>query len=180
LKLDLTDESDADLWQIILEAEKADHVTRQQHVEMGDVMIWKMPQFDIDNQEVDDLFSIARKHKSLILDLRDNPGGYAKTLERMIGNVFDHDVKIADKVGRKPEMKPALAKTRVGSAFAGKLIVLVNSDSGSAAELFARVVQLEHRGTVLGDRSSGSVMESRGYTCSQGTDTKLYYGFSIT
>jgi len=41
-------------------------------------------------------------------------------------------------------------------------------------------VQLEHRGTVLGDHSSGSVMESRYYDFSQGADTKIFYGASIT
>jgi carboxyl-terminal processing protease len=65
-------------------------------------------------------------------------------------------------------------------AFAGKIIVLVDSQSASAAELFARVVQLEHRGTVLGDHSSGSVMEAREYSYSQGLDTQFYYGFSVT
>jgi carboxyl-terminal processing protease len=97
----------------------------------------------------------------------------------MLGNVFDHDVKIADRVGRK-EMKPEFAKTRGKDSFNGKLIVLVDSVSASAAELFPRVIQLEHRGTVIGDRSAGAVMESRRYSESQGADTKIFYGFSIT
>ena len=42
------------------------------------------------------------------------------------------------------------------------------------------VVQLEHRGTVLGDHSSGSVMESQHYPFSQGANTKVFYGASIT
>ena len=57
---------------------------------------------------------------------------------------------------------------------------MIDSRSASAAELFARVVQLEHRGTILGDQSSGSVMESRYYPFAQGANTQIYYGASIT
>jgi C-terminal processing protease CtpA/Prc len=67
-----------------------------------------------------------------------------------------------------------------GSAFTGKLVVLVDSKSASAAELFARIIQLEKRGTVLGDRSSGSVMEAKEYSYSMGSDTVVFYGASIT
>ena len=41
-------------------------------------------------------------------------------------------------------------------------------------------MQLEHRGTVIGDRSAGAVMEARGYSYSQGTDVKFFYSFSVT
>jgi hypothetical protein len=120
-----------------------------------------------------------REIKVEALDLRDNPGGAVVTLDHMLGNVFEEDVKIADRKGRK-ELKPQLAKGRGKNAFTGKIVVLVDSGSASAAELFARVMQLEKRGTVVGDRSSGSVMESRRYAESQGVDAKVFYGFSIT
>ena len=175
--LDFTQGSD--IWQYIRELENSDHNVRQRYAEMGDVMIWKMPEFDLDDGAVDHMFSIARKHKALILDLRENPGGAIVTLERMVGHVCNHDVKIADRVGRK-ELKPQLAKSRGNDAFAGKVIVLIDSGSASAAELFARVMQLEKRGTVIGDRSSGAVMESRHYSESQGDDTKIFYAFSVT
>jgi C-terminal processing protease CtpA/Prc len=97
----------------------------------------------------------------------------------MLGNLFDHDLKVADRVGRK-ELKPQIAKTRGSEIFTGQLIVLVDSASDSAAELFPRVIQLEHRGTVLGDQTAGAVMEALPYYGSQGTDTKIFYGFSIT
>jgi len=178
--LDFTGQDGAgDIWDYIREAENSDHVVRQRWVDAGDVMIWKMPEFFIEDREVDRIFGDARKHKTLILDLRGNPGGAIVTLDRMLGHLFDHDVKIADRVGRK-EMKPEIAKTRGGDAFSGKLIVLVDSTSASCAELFPRVIQLEHRGTVIGDRTAGAVMESRHYPGSQGTDTKIFYGFSIT
>ncbi|MFZ0993185.1 MAG: S41 family peptidase, partial [Candidatus Sulfotelmatobacter sp.] len=64
--------------------------------------------------------------------------------------------------------------------FTGNLIVLVDSKSASAAELFARVVQLEHRGTVVGDRSSGSVMEALYYPFDDYSGVLVFYGASIT
>ena len=177
--MDLTSFDSDDLWQIIREEENEDHLTRQRYHEMGNVMIWKMPEFFLQDREVDHLFDMARKHQTLILDMRSNPGGATVTLDRMVGNVLDHDLKIADRVGRK-EMKPQLAKTRGGNAFTGKLIVLVDSDSASAAELFARVMQLEKRGQVIGDRTSGRVMEAKSYSRSQGADIKIFYSFSVT
>jgi C-terminal processing protease CtpA/Prc len=169
-----------DVWQLIREQEKEDHLLRQRYIEASDaVMFWKMPEFDMDDNGVDHMWSIARKHGALVLDLRGNPGGRVTTLDRMIGSVIDHDVTIAKRAGRKNDMKPQLAKTR-GKVFTGKLIVLVDSRSASAAELFARTMQLEHRGVVVGDRTSGSVMEARAYPYQQGVDIIILYGASIT
>jgi carboxyl-terminal processing protease len=170
---------DTDIWQLIRDEQRTDELLRQRYIESGNVMIWKMPEFFMSDGEVDHMFGIAKKHKALILDLRGNPGGLTTTLERVVGNVCDHDVKISDRVGRKAH-KPQLAKTRGTSAYSGKIIVLVDSASASAAELFARVMQLEKRGIVIGDRSSGAVMEARSYREAQGADTQIFYGFSIT
>ena len=71
-------------------------------------------------------------------------------------------------------------KTRGNRAFAGSLVVLVDSQSGSAAELFARVVQLEKRGTVLGDRTAGSVMEAEVFSDQLGLDRVIFYAALIT
>ena len=178
--LDLTGhDGGGDIWDLRRQEENSDHVVRQRWVDAGDVMVWKMPEFFIEDHEVDRIFNDARKHKTLILDLRGNPGGAVTTLDRMVGNLFDHDLKIADRDGRK-ELKPEIAKTRSRDIFTGQLIVLVDSASASCAELFPRVIQLENRGTVIGDRTAGAVMEARHYPGSQGADTKIFYGFSVT
>jgi C-terminal processing protease CtpA/Prc len=177
--LDLHD--DNDYWKLVRDQENGERENRQRLVNFGDaLLIWKMPEFFMTDDEVDHLIKDARKYQTLILDLRGNPGGLVKTLERVVGDVIDHDVTIAKRVGRKSDLKPQIAKSRGANVFPGKLIVLVDSRSASAAELFARVVQIEHRGTVLGDQSSGSVMESRRYEFHQGADVEIFYGASIT
>jgi carboxyl-terminal processing protease len=177
--VDLT--NDSDFWQIVRDEQNGEGENRQRLATFGDTLvIWKMPEFFMSDDEVDRLIKDVRKCQTLILDLRGNPGGLINTLERVVSGVMDHDVTIARRVGRKSDLKPQLAKSRGANAFAGKLIVLVDSRSASAAELFARVIQIEHRGTVLGDHSSGSVMESRRYQFHQGADTQIFYGASIT
>jgi C-terminal processing protease CtpA/Prc len=151
---------------------------RQRWLEDRDVMIWKMPDFSIKDPEVDRIFSRVRRHKTLILDLRGDSVGAIVTLNRMVANLFDHDVKIADRVGRRV-VRPETANTRGADIFNGKLLVLVDSGSASSAELFSRVVQLENRGTV-GDRTAGAAMEAERYWAWQGVDTIIYYSFSIT
>ncbi len=162
------------------EAEDEDIANAHRFTEFGDeLLIWKMPHFDLTKDEVDDMVGKAKKHKSLILDLRGNGGGAEETLLRLIGNFSDHDVTLGE-IKRRKETKPLIAKTRGGSGFKGKLVILVDSDSGSASEVLARVMQLEKRGTVLGDLTAGKVMRSRTYIHQMGVDTVIVYAASVT
>jgi len=97
----------------------------------------------------------------------------------LIGEVLDHELKIGDRVARDGS-KPIGAKSKGHNAFTAKLVILADSESGSAAELFSRVMQLEMRATVLGDKTAGAVMEAKHYSYKLGTDTVSYYGASIT
>lgn len=168
-----------DLNDLIRESEDNAKLNRHRFQKIGDLIIWNMPNFSFEPEQVDSIMAEHVKgHSALVLDLRGNPGGYVTTLERLVGHFFDREIKIADRKGRK-EKKPMLAKKR-GDTFAGKLIVLVDSKSSSAAELFARLVQLEKRGIVIGDVSAGMVMQSRFYQQTMGVNTLIFYGASIT
>jgi C-terminal processing protease CtpA/Prc len=179
--MDFTEEGGgSDIWDAIREDENESRLHRHRYIEIGaDVLIWKMPAFDLEKNKVDDMVDKFRTRKGVILDLRGNGGGAEETLLRLIGGLFDHDVKVGDLKTRK-EAKPLVAKTRGDRAFAGKLVVLIDSDSGSAAELLARVVQLEKRGTVIGDVSAGAVMRARHFDHQLGADIVVPYGVSIT
>jgi C-terminal processing protease CtpA/Prc len=170
-----------DFYDVVRDAQDDERVYGHRFQEFGqDLLIWKMPQFDLTKQGVDEAFGRARGRKALIIDMRGNGGGYVDTLLRVIGNLFDNDVKVGE-LQRRKETKPLVAKARgTDETYRGKLILLVDSESASAAELLARVVQLEKRGTVIGDRTSGAVMQSRGHGHQIGVDTLLFYATSIT
>src|SRR5205823_658198 len=115
-------------------------------------------EFDLSDKEVDEMMKRIGMYETLILDLRSNPGGLDKNLRRLLGYFFDHDIKIGDEKQRN-KVTPSIAKSQgEKKQFKGKVIVLVDSRSSSAAEIFARVMQLEKRGVVIGDRSGGRVM----------------------
>jgi carboxyl-terminal processing protease len=162
----------------IRDAESESRVNAHRYIQSRETFIWKMPAFDLEDSKIDEMMGKVKKHKALILDLRGNGGGYETTLLRLVGHFFDRDVKIGDIKSRK-ESKPLVAKTRGANAFKGQLIVLVDSESGSAAEIFARVVQIEKRGTVIGDQSAGAVMRSRFFRHESGTTRVIAYGTFI-
>lgn len=174
---DLTDTIDRNAYWRELEDE--DRLMKHETVNFGDVCIWRMPIFDLSQDGVDDAVNKAKKCKTLILDLRRNQGGAVETLKDLVGNFFDRDVTIGTTKYRKEE-KPLVGKTRGDSGFKNNLIVLVDSESASAAEVFARIVQLEKRGTVIGDRTSGKVMVSRFYPHQIGLETRVFYTVSVT
>ena len=166
VRLEIQEQRDARLW-------------RHRYVEMDDLFIWKMPQFDLAKEGVNDVVGKFRKRKALILDLRGNGGGYEETLLRLLGSFFENDVKVGDLITRK-QAKPMIAKSMANDGFKGQVIVLIDSNSASSSELLARVIQLQKRGTVIGDRSAGAVLRSRHYSHQVGLETVTFYGVSIT
>lgn len=178
-RVDLADDEGSDVYDLIRQGENERYLNRHIYYDDKEVFIWKMPEFNMGEEQVDDMMNKIKKSKSLILDLRGNPGGYEVMLLRLIGHCFDHDVKVGT-IQRRKETKPIVAKTRGKNTFKGDIVVLIDSDSGSAAEVFAKVLQIEKRGKVVGDLSSGSVMRSRSKNFQLGMDVVVFYGASIT
>lgn len=165
---------------MVRKSQRTERLRRDRYMSFGDqLLIWKMNEFDLTDEQVDDAMSRAKKHKTLILDLRGNSGGWVTTINRLISNLFDRDIKIGDTKSRK-DTKAEIAKSRGEKAFDGKLIILVDSRSASASEVLARTVQLEKRGVVIGDRTAGAVMTSKIYGGQVGIDVVVFYGASIT
>jgi C-terminal processing protease CtpA/Prc len=180
LNLSGSSNSTHDINDYIRESEDSARLRRHRFQKFGSVIAWNMASFSYDPSQADSIMNEQVKaHGALILDLRGNGGGYVETLERLTAHFFNREIKIADRKGRK-EMKPMVARKNDGQRFEGNLVVLIDSKSASASELFARLVQLEKRGIVIGDRSMGAVMQSRFHVKEMGHNTIVLYGASIT
>lgn len=176
----ITDINDYNTYmRMVREAENQARIEAHRLVSFGDVTVWRMPQFDLQVHQVDDLMAKIKKNGSLIIDLRGNAGGAEETLLRLIGHMFPEDIKVGEII-RRNETKTLTAKSVGDRGFRGKLVVLLDNGSASSSEVFARVVQINKRGTVIGDRSAGRVMRSMYYPKKFGLDVVVYYGVSVT
>ncbi|MCB1025011.1 MAG: PDZ domain-containing protein, partial [Acidobacteria bacterium] len=149
---------------------------------IGGVAIWRMPSFSFDPMQVRQIMKERISgNRGLIIDLRDNGGGYIDTLKEIAGFLFEKDIKIADIKRREiKENEEMIGKSKGENTFGGKIVVLIDSKSGSSSELLARLMQIEKRGTVIGDVSAGAVMQSRFYSNKLGVNKQVFYGASIT
>jgi C-terminal processing protease CtpA/Prc len=144
---------------------------------VGDTFVWRSRSFLLPKQ-MDDVVKKARNATSMVLDLRGNAGGNVEAMRELAARLFDREVRIAVETTRRGD-KPLDARGRK-DAFTGPLVVLVDSGSASASEITARLVQLEKRGTVIGDRTAGAVMTARFFPHTLGIDSVAFYATTIT
>ncbi len=101
--------------------------------------------------------------KSLILDLRDNSGGYLNTAIELADEFLKKDEMIVYTEGVNSPRQVNIA-TSVGEFEKGKLVVLINEGSASASEIVTGAVQDWDRGLVIGRRSFGKGLVQRPFT----------------
>jgi C-terminal processing protease CtpA/Prc len=99
----------------------------------ADTLVWRMPAFG-NPDRVDEMIKKARGYKTLVLDLRGNGGGAVVALRELVSRCFDRQVLVAT-LQQRTKVEREVAKP-ARSGFAGRLIVLVDSRSASAAEMF--------------------------------------------
>tara|TARA_B100000767_G_scaffold235464_1_gene228733 strand:- start:4976 stop:6562 length:1587 start_codon:yes stop_codon:yes gene_type:complete len=90
----------------------------------------------------------------LVLDLRNNPGGYLHIAEEISDAFLPKDDIIVITQSNQGVRKSALA-TEVGLFEKGQVYVLINGQSASASEVVAGALQDNDRGWIVGQRSFG-------------------------
>jgi carboxyl-terminal processing protease len=98
--------------------------------------------------------------QNLILDLRNNSGGFLDVSVDLADEFLDRDKMIVYTQGLRSPRQDFKATSR-GSLHKGKVIVLINEGSASASEIVAGAVQDWDRGLVMGRRSFGKGLVQR-------------------
>ena len=148
--------------QIRLESNHPNHHVR---TFADSVMVWRMHSFEGGrgkngfDETVDHMMERARQHGHLILDLRGNPGGLIVTLRRLLGHFFAEEFELGAQHTRD-KVVPMMVQPIGDAPYQGDVVVLIDSQSASSAEIAARVLQMRGRATIVGDRSAGAVMVS--------------------
>ncbi len=177
--IDLTGaDGGSDLWDLIRRAENIERQMAFRFVEIEDhALIWRMPTFTVDPRDLDRALAKADDFDAVVLDLRGNAGGSERTLLQLLG-AFWTDVDTIGVLVRHEERQSLIVKPQ--RKVRGRLAVLVDSRSASAAELFAYAVQMRGRGIVVGDRTWGAVMRSIQHRHQVGVERVVFYGVSVS
>ena len=109
---------------------------------------------------------------ALILDLRDNPGGYISTTQQVIDEFLEDDQLILI-TKNKSGKEDLIFATSKGSFEDGRLYVLINQNSASASEIVVGALQDNDRGTIVGRRSFGKGLVQREMSLGDGSAVRL-------
>jgi carboxyl-terminal processing protease len=96
----------------------------------------------------------------VVIDLRQNPGGGTFSLGITIGEFFPHAVDCGTFVTRSGA-RTVKNSWQLGSAhYTGRVVILVDAATASAAEIFSAVLKDHGRATIVGRKTAGAVLAS--------------------
>ena len=110
-----------------------------------------------------------------VIDLRSNPGGAATAVIEAVGHVLgNYDVAyLVDRQGSLSVWRPNPFPVEIPGLIQEPLVVLVDGNSASAAELFAAAMRDYHYGLIIGTRTFGKGIAQNVFEQSDGSAFKI-------
>lgn len=105
------------------------------------------------NQAVAEVLAGKTKSKNLIIDLRNNPGGYLDVAVNMIGRWIGDQVAVIEKYSQERQTPHAAKGPASFKDF--QTVVLVNEGSASASEILAGALQDYKLAVLVGNKTFG-------------------------
>jgi len=110
--------------------------------------------------------------KKMILDLRDNPGGYLDAATAIADELIGDEKLLVYTQGRASE-KEEYMSGQEGKFEHGELVVLVDEGSASASEVLSGAVQDWDRGVIMGRRTYGKGLVQQQFDMGDGSALRL-------
>ncbi len=111
--------------------------------------------------------------RRLVLDLRDNPGGYMGTAIKIADEFLSDDKTIVYTKGKERRFNEEAKATKAGDFEEGTLIVLVNEGSASASEIVSGALQDHDRALIVGRRTFGKGLVQKPIELDDGSELRL-------
>ena len=106
---------------------------------------------------------------SLVIDVRDNSGGYLSTVTD-IASLFMNKSKIIYQLDTKGVVEQIYSRTNTSRDY--DIVVLINQNSASASEILAAALQESYGATVVGVNSYGKGTVQKAYQLESGATVK--------
>jgi carboxyl-terminal processing protease len=110
---------------------------------------------------------------SLILDLRDNPGGYLDRATKLADEFLEDNKLIVYTDGKAKKYDQQYFSTQGGIFTQTPLVVVVNEGSASASEILAGAIQDNDRGLIVGRRTFGKGLVQVPISLRDGSELRL-------
>ncbi len=110
--------------------------------------------------------------KNLVLDLRDNGGGYLRAATGLADEFLKNNELIVYTEGLHEPRTDYFASSK-GNFEQGKLVVLIDENTASASEIVAGAIQDLERGTIIGRRSFGKGLVQEQFDFGDGSALNL-------
>ena len=109
----------------------------------------------------------------LVLDLRDNQGGYMDMAVKLVDDFLPAGKSIVSAKGRLPDTNESYTARSGGLFESEPLIVLVNQNSASASEIVAGALQDHDRALIVGSRTFGKGLVQKQYALNDGSTLRV-------
>lgn len=143
----------------------------------GDIGYLQLPTFSVAPDSLLDLAGKIKKARAVVIDLRNNRGGRVDALTAFAG-AFERERTVIGSELMRGKTEPMKVKPQAPNLNV-PMFILVDSQTASASEIFARHFQRTGRAVVIGDRTAGKVTVARNFSGAVGEQIVIFFGLEV-